>query len=166
MRKQFFIVWLFCFSLSIYGQKNDLEKQAKIDRVNYLVKSIDSIAREKREGIIEGVVVYSHGLKKNFGWEAYFLNDENEKRPLRIKYNENKPTGLESLSLYYHEGELIYSELIEVVINKKSKPIREIIKRISFEKGEPLNFDDTLLDRDLFYILEKEKELLKSIYYK
>lgn len=163
MRKQFFIVCLFCFSGSIYGQKMDLEKQAKIDRISFLVKSIDGLAREKKEGIIEGVIIYSHGLKKNFGWEAYFLNDENEKLPLRIKYNENKPTGLESLNLYYHKGELIYSELIEVTLNKKLKPIKKTIKKMSFENDEPLSIDDAL-DRDSFYILEKEKQLIKSIY--
>lgn len=159
----FVIILILNCSYLMYGQKDKPEFRTKIDNINYLVKSIDSIGKQKNEGVVEGVVKYSHGPNKNYGWEAYFLNDENGENPLRIRYNENTRTGLEYLNLYYDQGQLIYSEFIKIEYNRKLKPIKKTVKKFNFENDNTLNPED-ILDKDSVYILEKGKQLVKEIY--
>ncbi|WP_291149132.1 hypothetical protein [Flavobacterium sp. UBA7680] len=163
MKKLFVIIWFLQSLQLIYGQKIKSEFEAKADEINYQVRFIDSIGKQKTEGIIEGIVKYSHGPNKNYGWEAYFFNDEEKKKPLRIKYSETTPKGIEHLNLYYKDGELIYSELMKIEYNRKLKPINQVVKKFIFENNNVLNPKD-VLDEDSFYIIEKSKLLVKEIY--
>lgn len=163
MKKLFVIIWLLQSFQLIYGQKIKSEFEAKADEINCQVKLIDSIGKQKTEGIIEGIVKYSHGPNKNYGWEAYFFNDEEKKKPLRIKYSETTPKGIEHLHLYYKDGELMYSELIKIEYNRKLNPVNKVIKKFIFENDKVLN-PKGILDNDSFYIIEKSKFILKEIY--
>ena len=160
MKNLIFII--FIFPILVYGQEGDSKQ--RVNEIYTLVKLTDSLAKGKKEGIIEGVITFSHGRKKNFGWEAYFLNENNNSNlPLRIRYSETNQKGLEDLNLYYHYGKLIYAELITTHLNRKSKPVKITTKKFNFENGDVLHAEDPT-DSEIDYILQKEKILIKSIY--
>ena len=163
MKKLILLANIFFISIITYGQTTELKNDAKKLKIVNIVKIIDSIGKEKKEGIIEGVIKYSHGKNRTFGWGAYYLTDENTKNPLRIRYGETKPNEIESLNLYYQNGTLIFGELKSITIDKKSKPINEITKKYYFENSEIISPED-ITDSTIDYILEKEKMLTKNIY--
>lgn len=163
MKKLILLATIFFISIITYGQTTELEDDAKKLKIINIVKIIDSIGKEKKEGIIEGVNKYSHGKNRSFGWDAYYLTDENTKNPLRIRYGETKPNETESLNLYYQNGTLIFGELKSMTIDKKSKPIKEITKKFYFENRKIISPED-ITDSNIDYILEKEKMLTKNIY--
>lgn len=163
MKELILLANIFFISLTTYGQTSELKNDAKKLKIVNIVEIIDSIGKEKKEGIIEGVIKYSHGKNRTFGWDAYYLTDENTKKPLRIRYSETKPNEIESLNLYYQNGILIFGELKSTTIDKKSKPIKEITKKYYFENREIISPED-ITDSNIDYILEKEKMLTKNIY--
>jgi len=163
MKELILLVNIFFISLTNYGQTSELKNDVKKLQIFNVIKIIDSIGKQKKEGIVEGVIKYSHGKNRTFGWDAYFITDENNKKPLRIRYGETKPNEIESLNLYYQNGELIFSELKSTTINKNSKPIKETTKKYYFENGKIISAEDSS-DSQIDYILEKEKFLRKNIY--
>lgn len=156
MRKLIFIFVL--FPIFVNAQVTDSEIKIRIDS---LMKVTDSIGKLKNEGIVEGTVVYSH-KSGNYGWDAYFLNDIYNEKPLRIRYSESQPKSHEYLNLYYENGILVFAELTSVINKRNSKRNKTTIKKFYFHENEV--FCEDINDSDLDYILDKEKTILKLIY--
>ena len=163
MKNLIFIICIFIFPIITYGQEIDSKIKFKIDEINSIVKLTDSIGNHRNEGISEGPIKYNH-ISGNFGWDAYFLNDiENKNQPIRIRYSETQPKAVyENLNLYYLKGKLIFAELIKSKIGRNSKKGKPVKKIFYFNGSEIIYPDQTDLDID--YVLAKEKTIYKMIY--
>jgi len=162
MKNLIFIICIFIFPIIIYGQEIDSKIKYKIDEINSIVKFTDSIGNHRNEGISEGPIKYTH-ISRNFGWDAYFLNDiENKNQPIRIRYSETQPKAYENLNLYYVKGKLVFAELIKSPIGRKAKKNKPI-KKIFYFNGSDIIYPNPT-DAKIVYIITKEKTIYKMIY--
>ncbi|MFM9989757.1 hypothetical protein [Flavobacterium sp.] len=118
------ILFSIVFSFTSFGQeKNNIYKK-QIDEIDAQIKIIDSNSQKYVED-------YDIKPIKNIeleerSWEAYYLKN-NEKEPLRIKYNEFSPKKIIGIIIYYTNGEIIFAEYCE-----KYKKSKKIIVRTKF----------------------------------
>ena len=81
---------------------------------------------------------------------------------MRIRYSITQPKANEDLNLFYHDGILIFAELITTQTSRKSKGNKVLKKHFYFD-GKTVIYPD-LTDSDIDYMLEKEKTICKMIY--
>lgn len=156
------IIILLLFSILSNGQENNSKLMNQLSEIENYTKFIDSTSKEYKEGIAEGPIVYKSLFRKNGGWDAYYLSD-NEKNPLRIKYSQTGSKTVETYKLYYKNSELIYAEFVEEYLNKKIKTHQT---RFYFQNGNLINQSNIETSNlDLSELLREEKRI-KEYYYK
>jgi hypothetical protein len=163
MKSLIFRISIFLLPILDYGQESKSEIKHRIEEIDSQIKISDSIGNIQKEGISEGEIRYDH-ISGKFGWEAYFINDaENKNQPLRIRYSETQPKANEDLNLYYQNGILVFAELISTPISRKLK-LGKSVKKYLYFNGETLIYPEIIYFDEYNYVLEKEKVIRKMIY--
>ncbi len=155
------IIILFFFSIISYSQTSIVLRN-QIEKINKNVLAIDSICDVRGQGIAEGQITFKRKKHKTGGWEAYFTNDVQKDRPIRIQYSEVEFYKNEDLDLYYQNGVLIFAELSIENVGKKTKDSHKEKQRFYFENGKDIFYDGDI--KSLEYVLTKEASTRKMIY--
>jgi hypothetical protein len=124
------------------------------------VKKIDLNENSFEEGIAEGLIKFKSLFRKNGGWTAYYLyENENDNPPLRIKYNESTKKGYDEFEFYYKDDSLIFAKYIQA-FNKG-----RVSQKIFYYENRKL-IHSTSLDKfeDSRYIKQTEKDVRNLIY--
>jgi hypothetical protein len=110
MRVFYFLIFI-TITISSFGQqKSDLILKEK-NRIESIIKNINSNQNNYSEGIVEGFLTAPDSTE-NGGWEVYYLYKEGDsKTPIRIIYNEALEETYKNFEFFYNDGELIFGSL-------------------------------------------------------
>ena len=161
--KTTYIIGLLFLPILIFGQNQKTKLKNKLNKIDSIVELINKTEKKYPEGIMEGPIIYSGLFKKNGGWEAYNLR-ENDSIPLRIRYNLALRKIYESYEFYYSNGKLIYINL-NVTYYRRKKRNKPFERKLYF-KDSKLIFDSNpkIKDYDIKNILETEETTRKIIF--
>ncbi|WP_121667378.1 hypothetical protein [Mesonia aquimarina] len=158
-----YLIGLLLLPILSYGQNLKTELKNKLNKIDSIVELTNRTEKKYPKGIMEGPIIYSGIFKKNGGWEAYYLR-ENDSIPLRIRYNLALRKTYESYEFYYSNGKLIYLNLNVTYYRRKNR--NESFERKLYFKDSELIFDSNpkIKDYDVKNILETEETTREMIF--
>ena len=160
------IIIILFFPLTLVGQNNDanIDNLNEITRITREVAKINLTEKEFNEGIAEGPIIYKSIFRKNGGWTAYYLyENQNDNPPLRIKYSQTAKKGYDEFEFYYKDGKMIFAKLTEFKNGGRNKGTET--KRLFYYKDNELIYTtESEKEKYAEYIKRTEKSVRKMIY--
>lgn len=160
------IIIILLFPLTLVGQNNDtnVETLTKITRITREVAEINLTEKESIEGIAEGSIIHKSIFRKNGGWTAYYIyENEDDNPPLRINYSRTAKNGYDEFEFYYKEEKLIFAKMTEIKKRGKNKGTKT--KRLFYYKNNELIYTtESEKEKYDIYIKRTEKNVRNNIY--